>query len=84
MALKQAQIDRGTSLSLISNLNGIVDNFKIFFKELEDFKDEVVADTQRKNELEAYFTNCECTMSWDDLVTAYQKFKKIRDAIKGD
>ena len=83
MAIKQAQADRGTALSFLSNLDGVVANFKIFFKELEGFKNDVVADSQRKDELEAYFDNCECTMSWDNLVSAYQEFKRINDAITG-
>ena len=83
MDLKETQADRGTALSLIENLRRLVANFKIFFKEFEDFKNEVVADTQRKAALEAYFDNCECTMSWDELVSTYQKFKAISDAIEG-
>lgn len=83
MTLEQAQADRGTALSLLNNLNSLVANFKIFFKELEDFKNDVVADSQRKAELEAYFDNCECTMCWDNLVASYQEFKRINDAIEG-
>lgn len=79
MALEQAQADRGTAMSILKNLDGIVANFKIFFKELEDFKDAVVAEPQRKAELEAYFDNCECTMNWAELVSKYQKYKAIYD-----
>jgi len=82
MTIEEAQAGRNTSLSLLKNLSGVVANFKIFFKELEDFKNDVVADPQRKAELEAYFTNCECTMTWNELVTAYVKFKKIHDAVE--
>lgn len=81
MTLEQAQADRGTVMSILQNLSGLVANFKIFFKELEDFKDEVVAEPQRKAELEAYFDNCECTMNWDEIVAKYVKFKNIHDAI---
>ena len=81
MPLEQAQADRGTAISILKNLDGIVANFKIFFKELEDFKDAVVAEPSRKAELEAYFDNCECTMNWAELVAGYTKFKAIHDAI---
>lgn len=81
MTLQQAQADRGKAISVLENLEEIVNNFRFSFKELEDFKDEVVADPARKAELENYFNNCECTMNWAELVAKYLKFKAIHEAI---
>lgn len=77
MAIKQAQIDRNTALSVIGNIKGTLANFKIFFEEFDKLKTDVFADQQRKDAVIVYFTNCDCEYEWDDIVSKYQEFKTI-------
>lgn len=51
MANQQAWMDRGTFISLFSNLESCVANYKIYMEELNKFKTEVLEDPERKDEL---------------------------------
>jgi len=82
MDKKQALTDRRTALSVVSNLEGTLANFKIFFEELEKLKVDIFAKTERKDDIISYFTNCDCDFSWEDIVVKYQEFKKIYDYLK--
>ena len=79
MSIKQAQLDRGTALSSIQNLEGTLANFKIFFEGFKELKDEVFADNERKEAIINYFNNCDCDYSWSDIVSKYSEFKEIYD-----
>ena len=59
MANKIAWTDRGTLISLNQNLNQCLENYKIFFKELERFKEEVIDDPERIDELKKLINEME-------------------------
>jgi hypothetical protein len=59
MANDTAWADRSTLLSLNQNLGQCLANYKIFFKELEKFKQEVMDNQERKDEFKKLINEME-------------------------
>ena len=78
MADKQAWNDRSRLLSMFQGLQQCLDNFKIFAKELNTFKNEVLDDVERKNELMKLIDE---DPDWDlsIILNKYNEFKVIYD-----
>lgn len=78
MTTRQAWTDRITMISLFQNLNGCLDNFKIFAKEVEKFKLEVLDDPVRKADMKKLIDE---DPDWDiaKIQDKYKEFKTIYD-----
>lgn len=82
MANEQAWIDMRTLISMDTNLNQQVANFKIFFEELKAFKEEVLDDPERKAELKKLIDeHPNWTMA--KINNKYQEHKTIYDYLTG-
>lgn len=81
MADEKAWADRATMISLFSNLNGCLENFKISAKEIEKFKNEVLDDPVRLAEMKKLIDE---DPNWDlqKIQDKYNEFKAIYDYLK--
>ena len=82
MADKQAWNDRSRLLSMFQGLQQCLDNFKIFAKELNIFKTEVLGDVDRKAELMKLIDE---DPDWDLtlILNKYNYFKEIYEYLAG-
>lgn len=78
MADKQAWADRMTMKSLFQNLKNCIDNFKIFAKEAEKFKLEVLDDPVRKAEMKKLIDE-DPDWTLNKILNKYNEFKTIFD-----
>lgn len=78
MADDRAWRDRSTLLSLNQNLNQCLANYKIFFEELKKFKEEVMDNSVRRDELKKLINEME---DWSvvKVNNKYQEHKAIYD-----
>ena len=78
MTTQQAWTDRMTIISLFQNLQGCIDNFKIFAKETENFKLEVLDDPVRKADMKKLIDE---DPGWNmtKILNKYNEFKTIYD-----
>ena len=83
MANEQAWIDRYTMISLFQNLKSCVDNFIIYAKELNKFKNEVMDDPVRLAEMKKLIDE---DPKWEiqDLIDKYNEYKTIYDYLIGE
>lgn len=78
MATKETWIDRATMISLFQNLNDCLENFKIFAKEAEKFKIEVLDDPIRKADMKKLIDE-DPDWTLTKILNKYNKFKAIYD-----
>lgn len=83
MANDTAWGDRSTLLSLNQNLNQCLANYKIFFEELQKFKEEVMDNPARKDELKKLINEME-DWSVAKINNKYQEFKTIYEHLTGE
>ena len=81
MADERAWIDRYTMISLFQNLQGCIDNFIIYAKELNKFKNEVMDDPARLAEMKKLIDE-DPKWTLADIQTKYNEFKTIYDYLK--
>jgi len=81
LADKQAWNDRSRLLSMFQGLQQCLDNYIIFAKELNTFKNEVLDDINRKNEMKKLIDE---DPDWDlsTILNKYNEFKVIYDYLK--
>lgn len=83
MANRTAWNDRSRLLSMFQGLQGCLDNYIIFAKELNTFKNEVLDDATRKKEMKKLIDE---DPDWDlsKILNKYNEFKVIYDYLEGD
>lgn len=81
MANETAWTDRYTMISLFQNLQGCIDNFIIYAKETNKFKNEVMDDPARLAEMKKLIDE-DPKWTLADIQTKYQEFKTIYDYLK--
>lgn len=81
MADIKAWEDRATMISLFQNLKGCVDNFIIYGKETEKFKNEVLDDPVRLAEMKKLIDE-DPRWTLQDIQNKYNEFKAIYDYLK--
>ena len=78
MTTQQAWTDRMTMINLFRNLNSCLDNFKIFAKEAEKFKIEVLDDPIRKADMKILIDE-DPDWNMTKILNKYNEFKAIYD-----
>ena len=81
MATQEAWTDRYTMISLFQNLKGCIDNFIIYAKELNKFKNDVMDDPDSLAEMKKLIDE-DPRWSIQDIQTKYQEFKTIYEYLK--
>lgn len=77
-ATEQAWTDQRTISSLHTQLDQCVANYKIFFEELQKFKEEVMDDAERKADLKLVI-DIKPGVSMNKITTKYGAHKTIYD-----
>lgn len=80
-ATEQAWTDQRTISSLHTQLERCVANYKIFFEELQKFKEEVMDDAERKADLKLVI-DIKPGVSMNKITAAYNAHKAIYDYLK--
>lgn len=78
MADLQAWNDRRTIISLFQGLQNSLDNYIIFAKELNKFKNDVLDDTERKTEMKKLIDE-DPDWTLTKILNKYNEFKDIFD-----
>lgn len=81
MATQTAWKDRKTMISLFQNLQGCLSNFKIFAKEAEKFKLEVLDDPERLTDMKKLIDE-DPDWTLQDIQNKYNEFKTIYDYLQ--
>ena len=82
MATQEAWTDRYTMISLFQNLQSCIDNYIIYAKEANKFKNEVLDDLERLAEMKKLIIE-DPNWTLADIQAKYNKFKTIYDYLMG-